>query len=214
MAKQTKAQARRDEIEAAKAELRKILTFGSVIRVCVDGYSKHTNMTWYVRVFVPHNGDVFVPHSGEIRNITYLVGNAIDWPLVEYQHNRCIKGSGIGTNRYFEIGHVLSYALHGVRTEDTPDIPLLSVHGHKEARVYGRTLRAVRTRMDALRKAADAECDGKYHDSPHVKCKVADGDHYRVIHSDACAKAAREAREAENILGKYRAGYTIRGEAL
>lgn len=213
MAKQTKAQARRDEIEAAKAELRKILTFGSVIRVCVDGYSKHTNMTWYVRVFVPHNGDVFVPHSGEIRNITYLVGNAIDWPLVEYQHNRCIKGSGIGTNRYFEIGHVLSYALHGVRTEDTPKINLSLTH-HLPARSYGPTLRAVRAKMDALRKAADAECDGKYHDSPHVKCKVADGDHYRVIHSDACAKAAREAREAENILGKYRAGYTIRGEAL
>lgn len=214
MAKQTKAQARRDEIEAAKAELRKILTFGSVIRVCVDGYSKRTNMTWYVRVFVPHNGDVFVPHSGEIRNITYLVGNAIDWPLVEYQGNRCIKGSGIGTNRYFEIGHVLSYALHGVRTEDTPDIPLLSVHGHKEARVYGRTLRAVRTRMDALRKAADAECDGKYHDSPHVKCKVGADDRYYTIHSDACCVASDAARKAERTLEKYRAGYTIRGEAL
>ena len=181
MSKRTKA--RQQEINEAKDYLRPLLQPGSKVYVEYGKDPSRVNMTWYVRVFLVKDG--------EIVNITGKVADAIDWSCREVRGSWCLRGTGFGTDRAFEVGHNLSYALHGVRTEDAPE-----------------DVRKVREEADAAQKAleavrAECGCDKKKRLTwSYNTCKK-------------CAALWQAAREDENgDKQKYRAGYTIKGEWL
>lgn len=139
----TKQQKENEKSEAIDT-LRKMLPPGSRVKVMIRKTSA-SNLTWYARVYVAQ--------KKEVVNITVLAARAIDWPLKEIGGEWCVKGGGIGTCRAFEIGHHLSYALHGMyRSASTPALRIPK----KEAQVrkYGKNLREVRQTLEKLRSEA------------------------------------------------------------
>lgn len=136
----TKVQEKAEYKNEAIAKLRKMLSPGSKVKVTIRKTSA-SNMTWYARVYVAS--------KKEIVNITVYAARAIDWPLKEIGGEWCIKGGGCGTCRAFEIGHHLSYALHGFSTDKTP---VLNIPKKETAvREYGKNLREVRGTLEKLR---------------------------------------------------------------
>lgn len=138
----TKAQQKEHDKKEAVDSLRKLLPPGSRVKVTIVRTSS-TNMTWYARVFLAC--------KNEVRNITVMVSRAIDWSLKEIGGEWCIRGGGVGTCRAFEIGHHLSYALHGFSSPDKT--PALRIPKKETAvRAYGKNLREVRLSLENLRK--------------------------------------------------------------
>lgn len=173
MAKTSEKEAQRQE---AIAWLRKRLKPGSKVQVLIVKTSR-SNMSWHARAFI----------KGEC--VTSRVARAIGWPIGEVGGFWTIRGGGVGTCRAFEIGHHLSYALHGYKASDAPS----------------RTIKAARLAEEKARQAnriAREAC-------PRCCAPTADTD---ADHSDECVRTEIAAREAER--GKYRAGYTIKGEWL
>lgn len=155
--------------------LRKFLKPGSKVFVQVVRISS-TNMTWYARVFV-HTKE-------EMLCITSRVASALDWPCKEVGGHWTIKGGGVGTDRAFEIGHHLSYCLHGHDVKTAPTA----------------TIKRARKALDALNAAERAACDSC------VGCKE-----YKH-HLHTCGDARRAARDEK--LTRFRSGYSIKGEWL
>ncbi len=147
-----KAQQKENDKKEAVDSLRKLLPLGSRIKVTIVRTSS-SNMTWYARVFVAF--------KNKVHNITVLAARAVDWPLKEIDGEWCIKGGGVGTCRAFEIGHHLSYALHGFHSPDKT--PTLRVPKKETAvRAYGKNLREVRGTLEKLRSE-------KGYDDPEVR---------------------------------------------
>ena len=147
----TKAQEKAEYKNEAIAKLRKMLPPGSKVKVTIRKTSA-SNTTWYAHVYVAEN---------EVVNITVHTARAIDWPLKEIDGEWCIKGGGIGTSRAFEIGHHLSYALHGFYSPDkTPALRIPKKEG--AVRAYGKNLREVRGTLEKLRSE-------KGYDDPEVR---------------------------------------------
>ena len=148
----TKAQQKEDDKKKAVDSLRKLLPIGSRVKAVIVRTSS-SNMTWYIRVFVVK--------KNEVCNITVYAARAIGWPLKEINGEWCIKGDGIGTCRAFEIGHHLSYALHGFYSPDKT--PALRIPKKETAvRAYGKNLREVRGTLEKLRSE-------KGYDDPEVR---------------------------------------------
>ena len=148
----SKAQEKAEYRNEAIHKLRKVLPIGSKVKVAIQKTSA-SNTTWYARVYVAE--------KNKIENITVYVARALDWPLKEIGGEWCVKGDGIGTCRAFEVGHHLSYVLHGFhKPEQTPDLRIPK----KEiaVREYGRNLREVRGTLEKLRSEKD-------YDDPEVR---------------------------------------------
>ena len=175
---------KKSEIEAAKIELRKILKPGSQVRVLVTHTAARTNMSWLVRVFCQD--------KKETREITVLAGRAIDWPLVERHGEWNIRGGGVGTCRYFEVGHHLSYALHGFDAARSP-----TAH-----------LKGIRRKAEKLEKAMRKACD----DCARCQQRMLVDRRRDDVPPHTCDDARRAVRELN--ASKYRPGYTIKGVAL
>lgn len=175
---------KKSEIEAAKIELRKILKPGSQVRVLVTHTAPRTNMSWLVRVFCQD--------KKETREITVLAGRAIDWPLVERHGEWNIRGGGVGTCRYFEVGHHLSYALHGFDAARSP-----TAH-----------LKGIRRKAEKLEKAMREACDNCARCQQRMLVDRRGDD----VPPHTCDDARRAVRELN--ASKYRPGYTIKGVAL
>jgi hypothetical protein len=152
--------------------LRKLIKPGAKVYVQVKKISR-SNMTWYARVFFHTKEDMLC--------ITSRVAAALDWPCKDVDGYWTVKGAGIGTDRAFEIGHHLSYCLHGCSTKDAPTA----------------TIKRARKRLDALNAAENAAR------SACVGCKE-----YKH-HLHTCGDARRAARDES--LTKYRAGYSVKG---
>lgn len=152
--------------------LRKLIKPGDKVHVQVVRISS-TNLTWYARVFF-HTKE-------EMLCITSRVASALDMPCKEVGGYWTIKGGGIGTDRAFEIGHNLSYCLHGITVKDAPTA----------------TIKRARKQLDALyaaERAAVDSCEG---------CR----NHTHANHT--CGDARRNARDEK--LTRFRAGYSIKG---
>jgi hypothetical protein len=149
----SKAQEKAEYRNEAIHKLRKMLPLGSSkVKVTIQKTSA-SNMTWYARVYVAQ--------KNEVVNITVYAARAIDWPLKEIDGEWCIKGGGVGTCRAFEIGHHLSYALHGFYSPDKT--PALRIPKKETAvRAYGKNLREVRGTLEKLRSE-------KGYDDPEVR---------------------------------------------
>ena len=148
----TKAQQKENDKKEAVDSLRKLLPIGSRVKVTIVRTSS-SDTTWYARVFVAC--------KNEVRSITVLAAHAVDWPLKEIAGEWCIKGDGLGTCRAFEIGHHLSYALHGFYSPDKT--PALRIPKKETAvRAYGKNLREVRGTLEKLRSE-------KGYDGPEVR---------------------------------------------
>ena len=148
----TKAQQKEHDKKEAVDSLRKLLQPGSRVKVAIVRTSA-SNMTWYARVYVAQ--------KNEVVNITVYAARAIDWPLKEIDGEWCIKGGGVGTCRAFEIGHHLSYALHGFYSPDKT--PALRIPKKETSvRAYGKNLREVRGTLEKLRSE-------KGYDDPEVR---------------------------------------------
>ena len=146
----TKAQQKENDKKEAVDSLRKLLPIGSRVKVTIV---RTSSSTWYARVFVAC--------KNEVRSITVLAAHAVDWPLKEIAGEWCIKGDGLGTCRAFEIGHHLSYALHGFYSLDKT--PALRIPKKETAvRAYGKNLREVRGTLEKLRSE-------KGYDGPEVR---------------------------------------------
>lgn len=132
---------KQDEKKEAVETLRKIIKPGDTIRTIITKTSA-TNLTWYARSFIVE--------KGRIREITTLIGKACAWSVVYRDGVYELKGCGVGTCRYFEVAHTLSYALHGLRSDTAPRSVRIAEPELRQ--MYGKNLRDFRAAIEALDK--------------------------------------------------------------
>jgi hypothetical protein len=103
----SKAQAKREEIINAKAQLigNYELVDGARVYVSIDSVSA-SGMSRNMRVFVINNNQLY--------NVTYYVGQVLGWTVRDNKYGqRVIRVDGAGMDMAFHLVNTLSYALHG-----------------------------------------------------------------------------------------------------
>ena len=103
----SKAQIKRDEIASAKTKLVENyqMTNGARVYVSIDSVSA-SGMSRNMRVFVINDNQLY--------NVTYYVGQALEWTVKDNKYGqRVIKVDGAGMDMAFHLVNTLSRVLHG-----------------------------------------------------------------------------------------------------